>query len=232
MCVMALPAAEPARVPVLAELFTSEGCSSCPPADALLIEIDRRQPVAGARIIVLSEHVDYWNDLGWKDPYSSAEFSRRQSAYARLLGAEVYTPQIVIDGREAVLGSGGRDIEAAVKRAAARARAEVRIAGAKREGAEAVVTLAIPPLARGKADVWAAVADERDTSSVNRGENHGRTLDHVAVVRSLSKIAAVSRTDGLQRTVRLPIGAAPGRVVVFLKEAEGPVIGADAAAIP
>jgi hypothetical protein len=222
-----LRAAEPnTRVPVLAELFTSEGCSSCPPADALLMKLDKMQPVAGAQIVVLSEHVDYWNYLGWSDRFSSAQFTQRQEMYAHSLIAETYTPQLVVDGRKEVLGSDERAIQAAVAKAAARPKLPVRIVSAKRDDNEAVVTIAVGA-ASGKADVWVAIADDRDQSSVKNGENKGRTLNHVAVVRSLGKVGTVTKAAGFEKTVHVPLAAqAEGmRVVVFVAESGGPVLG-------
>jgi hypothetical protein len=233
--IFAVQAALAGDVPVLAELFTSEGCSSCPPADALLMKLDRFQPVAGAHIIVLSEHVDYWDSQGWRDPFSSPLFTRRQADYARLLGAEVYTPQLVIDGRVQLNGSDGRDIQAAIARAAAKPKLPVHIAQARREGGDAVLQVTIPALPSGKSDVWVAIADESDQSSVNKGENSGRKLAHVAVVRSLSKLGSVSKSAGFDQTVRLPLSpAATGssRVVVWVAQAYNPVLGADSAPLP
>jgi len=217
-------------VSVLAELFTSEGCSSCPPADALLMKLDRLQPVPGAHVIVLSEHVDYWNQLGWRDPFSSSQFSKRQADYGRLMGSEVYTPQLVIDGRVQLNGSDAKDIQAAIVHAAASPKLPVRIVQAAREGNNAVVHLSVPALPSGRSDVWVAVADESDQSSVNKGENSGRNLAHVAVVRSLTKVGSVSKAEGFDRTVRLPLtpaNAARSRIVVFVAQSHSPILGAD-----
>jgi hypothetical protein len=224
-----LHAAEPnTKVPVLAELFTSEGCSSCPPADALLRKLDQTQPVGQAQIIVLSEHVDYWNSLGWKDPFSSAQFTDRQGMYAHALRGEKLTPQLVIDGRWEVLGSDEKEIQSAVTRAAAHPKSVApRIVTAKREGNEAVIGVAVDALSSGKKDVWVALADERDQTSVAKGENAGRTIAHVAVVRNLSKAGTVTKTAGFDKTLRLPLTAQAGdmRVVVFVAEFGGPVLG-------
>jgi len=226
-------ATEPAqRVPVLAELFTSEGCSSCPPADLLLMELDRKQPVHKAQIIVLSEHVDYWNRLGWSDPFSSAQFSARQAAYSRALKSEVYTPQLVIDGGEQLVGSDTGEILAAITRAASRPKVPVKIGAARLEGTEVVVNVSVDG---GAGELWLAVADERDESSVKRGENSGRKLAHVAVVRSLVKAGDVRSSGVFDRAVRLPLApdARPAgtRIVAFLAAPNGRILGVSMASL-
>ena len=188
------------RTPVVVELFTSEGCSSCPPADALLARLEREQPVAGAEVVALAQHVDYWNDLGWADPFSSHEFSERQSEYAGAFGNDgVYTPQMIVDGRtEFPGGESGKAFET-IAQAAREPKAEVSLARAA-EQADAgdalrlsVRVMRLPKLTDGDAaDVLLAVTESDLSSDVARGENAGRRLTHVCVVRALTKIGYVS----------------------------------------
>lgn len=209
--------------PVLVELFTSEGCSSCPPADALLERLDRTQPVAGAQIIVLSEHVDYWNQLGWTDPYSSAAFSARQEAYARRFGTSgPYTPQMVVEGRKEFVGSDARAADEAIRQALKQPRVPVRIT---EDGGKAMVEVdALPAKTARKAGVWVAYAADAGTSDVLRGENKGRRLHHVAIVKELKQAGTVDERSGFRTQVKLQSGA---RLIVFVQEAgNGPVWGA------
>jgi hypothetical protein len=168
---------------VLIELFTSEGCSSCPPADAVLARLHRDQPVPGVQLVVLSEHVDYWNSLGWKDPFSDARFSDRQNAY----GGRIYTPQVVVDGRIDVLGSDQAAIVRAAKGAALERHGTIRLTSSARG-----VRISVSDL-YGHADarVLLAVVEDGLVSKVERGENAGRTLAHTAVVRSLQEVGKV-----------------------------------------
>src|SRR5690242_4017290 len=162
------------RTPVIVELFTSEGCSSCPPADQLLESLDRSQPVPRAEIIALSEHVDYWNHIGWTDPYSSPVFSSRQAVYAhrfQLQGS--YTPQMVVDGAVEFVGSDGRRAEAAITAAARLEKIPVVLSASM--NALHIEVGALPSAAgREKADVYLALARDSGTSNVLRGENQGR----------------------------------------------------------
>ena len=223
ICLMAphsAPAADrpAAKTPVLVELFTSEGCSSCPPADALLQAIDREQPVPGARIIVLSEHVDYWNYEGWRDPFSSSVATRRQETYAaRFSQDSPYTPEAVVDGAKGVVGSDRRALSGAIEEAARRPKLEIEIASAGVSGRSVAAELkvAVHP----GADLYAVLADDRDESSVSRGENTGQHLEHVAVLRSIQKIGSLD--SGFERQIRVdrPQGSeARMRLVVFAEE--------------
>jgi len=229
----ALPNEASNRTPVVVELFTSEGCSSCPPADLLLQQLDT-QPIPGAQLIVLSEHVDYWNHIGWTDPYSSAAYSDRQTAYGRRLRLEsVYTPQMIVDGNEEFAGSNSSEAQTALKKAAANLKVPVRLSEARVEDGLVKAHVETGPLPQSvsKADVIFVVALNRAESQVARGENSGKHLSHVAVVRNLSKAGSVERGGIFSRDVaaKLDKNIDPSqlRAIAFVQEAgQGKILGA------
>jgi hypothetical protein len=188
-----------ARKPVLVELFTSEGCSSCPSADVLLQKLEAQQPVKGAQVIALEEHVDYWNHDGWIDPYSSAEWTERQQTYATLMGKDPYTPELVVDGGIQLVGNSPKEAVLAIEDARASAKTEIEIAQTGGDAKEAHFKISAGQV-QGKTDgdsaeVWLAVTEDGLHSSVNRGENAGHELTHVATLRWLHRIG-VANTKG------------------------------------
>jgi hypothetical protein len=199
-------ASAPAQRAVLVELFTSEGCSSCPPADALLRQVNGTQTSGGQWIVGISEHVTYWNSLGWSDPFSSTLYTDRQNAYSQRFHLEgVYTPQMVINGAQQIVGSDRAGLARAVQtEEAQRPQMTLRILSMS----VAQTTLTVNFSASGElpaqgADVIAVLADDSDRSSVLRGENSGRQLAHVAVARSISRVTRVQAAG--ERTVQIPI---------------------------
>jgi hypothetical protein len=220
------------RVPVLVELFTSEGCSSCPPADALLSQLEKTQPVEGAEVVPLALHVDYWNRLGWADRFSSAEYSERQSRYAARAGSgRVYTPQMIVDGSAELLGSDGSGARAAIASAARAGKLPVTLDVAA-PGASPKLKVGVPalPAGRAAADVLLAVTEDGLVSDVARGENAGRKLTHVGVVRSLERIGTAKAGEPLEVERALALDPAWKRAelhaVAFLQErGSGKVVG-------
>jgi len=187
---------------VVVELFTSEGCSSCPPADRLLSMMAEHQSLSGVEIIPLSEHVDYWNHLGWSDPYSSAVFTERQQEYSGSLGGGVYTPEMVVDGKFGFVGSDSEQAKKAIAKEARLPKAVVSIQAKEPVNLPAVDKVSfsvrvdkLPTLARHyKAVVFLAVTENNLRSSVSAGENSGRMLAHTAVVRELKSIGHLDAT--------------------------------------
>jgi hypothetical protein len=232
-----------AREPVIVELFTSEGCSTCPPADALLAELAARQPLGSAEVIALEEHVDYWDQQGWKDPFSSATSTARQYEYAgRLPNGNPYTPEMVVDGMEGFVGSRGALARQEIEKAAAVKKTRMEISEisptqnksvAFRVSVEKLVNLA----PRDTAEIILAITESGLHSSVKGGENSGEELHHSPVVRELRVIGVMGKNgeEGFHAQPSVKLDAKWNlenlRAVVFVQEKKNRrILGA--AAVP
>jgi hypothetical protein len=200
----------------------------------LLLQKFDTQPIPGAQLIVLSEHVDYWNHIGWTDPYSSAAYSERQSAYRKRLRLEsVYTPQMIVDGTEEFVGSDSGEAQTVLEKAtAAGVKLPVRVSEARVEGGSVKAHVEAGPLPRElkKAEVVFVVALNRAESQVARGENSGKRLTHVAVVRRMSTAGFVEGGGTFSRDVAVKlesnVDASQLRVIAFVQEAgQGKILG-------
>jgi hypothetical protein len=223
-------------LPVLVELFTSEGCSSCPPADEFVQKLDALQPVPGAQLIILSEHVDYWDHEGWKDPNSSHALTERQSAYVHALGLSTpYTPQVIVDGTSEMQIHDPQAVERVFQKAVSIPKTSVRIGsvsiGQGNTGLLRTHVEADENTGKENADLYLAIALDHVESQVLHGENGGRHLTHVAVVQQIAKIGKLSKGKSFAQDVELKIK--PGtalhniRVVAFVQEpGPGKLIGA------
>jgi len=221
--------------PVIVELFTSEGCSDCPPADTLLDKLIEMQPVTGAQIIGLGEHVTYWDQLGWKDRFSAPALTSRQEGYqSRFRTESIYTPQMVVDGRLEFVGSNANAARKAIEQtlAAPHGSAAIDVDG----GHVSVTMTNLPKVAHGDhADIVIMVTESGLSSDVKGGENHGKILKHAPVVRYLATIGRIGadETSGSARA-DLAIDGSWQRdhlaIVAFAQENKGRAILASASA--
>jgi hypothetical protein len=211
--------------PVIIELFTSQGCSSCPAADKNLSEILKRSVKEGKWIYGLSFHVDYWNHIGWKDPYSSKEFTDRQRQYAqRMKLSSMYTPQMIVNGTEEFVGSNMTDADASIKEALRNAPLyQVKIKSVSVANQMITITYAIDKESNGEI-LNVAIVERNLENYVSRGENEGRKLHHDNVVRSF-------KTVQLQHTgeIHIPIGNSNVKnssVILYIQNKDWRILGA------
>jgi len=171
--------------PVVVELFTSQGCSSCPPADALIHDI-ANDPALRGRVIPLAFHVDYWDSLGWRDPFSSAEWTQRQARYARTMHlSSAYTPQAVVNGTREFVGSNRSALNAALEKASNEKVGEITLT-ARREGNSLIADIHTSVAAND--DLMLAIVEDGVTTKIEHGENAGRTITNDAIVRKLVRV--------------------------------------------
>jgi hypothetical protein len=213
--------------PVLVELFTSEGCSSCPPADEFIRKLDTLQPVAGAQLVVLSEHVDYWNHDGWKDPNSASFLTERQADYERILGVSTpYTPQIIVDGTNEIRLNDPQQIDKVFQQSVSALKLPVRLTAVSVDQGILRAHVEVDASAeRRSAEVYLAVALDHVDSQVLHGENGGRHLSHVAVVRQIEKVGKLAKGKDFAQNVqvRLAPEISPGNLrVISFAQAPGP----------
>jgi hypothetical protein len=231
-------AAVPQNV-VLVELFTSEGCSSCPPADALLRKVNGTRTGAGQLIVGISEHVTYWNQLGWTDTFSSPAYTDRQERYANRFALDsVYTPQIVVNGEQEFVGGNEALLGRALASQVEQRKIDLRILGHEVLGSTIKIHFTAEHLPPGKKlDIMAVLTEDAAVSRVLRGENSGRLLQHVAVARSLTKVATVHESADMMVEIPLrPLDSLKKddayHLVLFAQEPEqGVVVGADVTAV-
>jgi hypothetical protein len=220
---------------VLVELFTSEGCSDCPPADELLRQINGHRAASGQLIVGISEHVSYWDGLEWKDPFSADLYTSRQNDYGTRFGLEsVYTPQMVVNGREQFVGSDSRALQAALTKESQRKQISLRIdSGQIKDNSVRFTYTASALPANDVLQLFAVLVDDMDQSSVLRGENSGRKLIHVAVARGLAPLGVLHEAVRHSATLPLPPSflSNPGaghHLVLFAQQGTGgPVVGID-----
>jgi hypothetical protein len=220
---------------VLVELFTSEGCSDCPPADELLRQVNGQRTAGGQLIVGVSEHVSYWNGLGWKDPFSSDLYTNRQNDYETHFGLDsVYTPQMVVNGREQFVGSDSRALQAALVAESQRKQIALRIDSGQTNDNSVTFTYKVSDLpAKVALQLVALLVDDMDQSSVLRGENSGRKLTHVAVARAFTPLGPLHEAG--QHSITLPLPPSfrsnPGaghHLVLFAQQGSGgPIVGSD-----
>jgi hypothetical protein len=210
LLILEAPAASAATPFALLELFTSEGCSSCPAADRLLAETAAAAQRDGRHVLALEFHVDYWNHLGWKDPFSDPSYSRRQSAYAEAFHLNsLYTPQLVVNGREEFVGS-DRNRTASAIRAALTRPASVSLALRSFPAVRGTSVDFTVTRAPANAVVCVALVDSSDATRVNAGENAGRTLVHTGVVRAFASTPIAGAASG-RLTLPPVAGRTPAR---------------------
>jgi hypothetical protein len=205
------------------ELFTSQGCSSCPPADRLLGTYTSKE-----NIIPLSFHVDYWDRLGWKDPFSSKEYTQRQYKYASALHASVYTPQLVINGQVEMIGSDANKISSAINKILSEAsQAVLSIKTVNEENGKVNIRFDVSGTT-GNSDAKIALVENKTTTAVKGGENGGATLTNYNVVRNFKTI---NKFEAGENTCTIDIPASSDlknlSVVIFLQQKNNNIIAAD-----